>query len=138
MANTVETVVGAGMFENLVEALRASGLDELLSGTDIYTLLAPSDTAFGRLPEKTVDRLLEDLPRLRCVLRYHILPGRYVAADLAKTSSVKTLQGEDLEVNAEGGITIGGASVVDPDIETDNGVIHIIDRVLLLKRMKGE
>lgn len=133
MANIVQTAVKAGSFQTLVKAVQAAGLADVLSGRGPYTLFAPNDVAFAKLPSGTVDNLLKDKSKLREVLTYHVVQGRHMAADVAQKQSLKTVQGQTITVNAKGGVKIDGASVVQADIEADNGVIHVIDSVIMPK-----
>jgi len=133
MPNIVQTAVRAGSFQMLVKAVQSAGLAEALSGTGPFTLFAPNDAAFAKLPAGTVDGLLKDIPKLKDVLTYHVVAGKHMAADIAKQSSLKTLQGQSLTIETTGGVEVGGATVVQPDIQADNGVIHVIDRVMIPK-----
>ena len=117
----------------LVKAVQSAGLADALSGTGPFTLFAPNDAAFAKLPAGTVDGLLKDIPKLKDVLTYHVVAGKHMAADIAKQSSLKTLQGQSLTVETTGGVEVGGATVVQPDIQADNGVIHVINRVIIPK-----
>jgi uncharacterized surface protein with fasciclin (FAS1) repeats len=133
MPNLVQTAVKAGTFQTLVKAVQAAGLVDTFSGPGPYTVFAPNDSAFAKLPAGTVEGLLKDIPKLKDVLTYHVVAGRHMAAEVAKQSSLKTVQGQSIEVDATAGVRVGGATVIQPDIEADNGVIHVIDRVLLPK-----
>jgi uncharacterized surface protein with fasciclin (FAS1) repeats len=133
MANIVETAVGAGSFTTLVAAVSAAGLVDTLSGPGPFTVFAPSDDAFAKLPAGTVEALLGDLPKLTAILTYHVVPGMMMAADVVKATSLPTVQGQNLTVKVNGGVKVDDATVVQTDIVTDNGVIHVIDSVLLPK-----
>jgi len=133
MPNLVQTAVKAGTFQTLVKAVQAAGLVDTFSGPGPYTVFAPNDGAFAKLPAGTIEGLLKDIPKLKDVLTYHVVAGRHMAAEVAKQSSLKTVQGQSIEVDATAGVRVGGATVIQPDIEADNGVIHVIDRVLLPK-----
>lgn len=133
MANIVQTAVAAGSFRTLVKAVQAAGLAETLSGKGPFTVFAPTDEAFSKLPSGTVEGLLKDIPKLKSVLTYHVVPGRMMAADVVKQSSLKTVQGQSISVDTKGGAKVDGASIVKADIATDNGVIHVIDKVILPK-----
>lgn len=122
-------------FSTLVTALDRSGLAQTLLDGGPYTLFAPSDEAFAQLPEGAVDSLLLSPGTLANVLSYHVVPGRMTAADVAARASAPTVQGEDLPVSTNGGIRVDGACVVTGDIEATNGLIHVIDRVLLPARI---
>ena len=130
----VDTAIAAGQFETLVAAVQAAGLVEVLKGDGPFTVFAPTDEAFATLPAGTVDNLLkpENKDQLAAVLTYHVVPGKIMSADIAgKTAEVTTVQGSDLSVNATDGVMVDNATVVAADIEADNGVIHVIDQVVL-------
>jgi uncharacterized surface protein with fasciclin (FAS1) repeats len=131
MSNIVETAVAAGKFNTLVAAVKAAGLVETLSGPGPFTVFAPSDEAFSKLPEGTVENLLKDKEKLTAVLTYHVVAGKVMAADVVKLTSAKTVQGSSLSVNTENGVMVDSAKVVQTDIVCDNGVIHVIDSVLM-------
>ena len=133
MANIVETAVGAGSFKTLVAAVTAAGLGGTLSGPGPFTVFAPSDAAFAKLPAGTVEALLADLPKLTAILTYHVVPGQLLAAEVVKSKALKTVQGQSLAVSVNGGVKVNEAHVVQTDIVTDNGVIHVIDSVVLPK-----
>ncbi len=135
-ADIVDTAVGAGTFNTLVAAVQAADLVDALKGDGPFTVFAPTDEAFAALPEGTVETLLlpENKDQLVAVLTYHVIPGKVMAGDIAgKQMMVETLQGSSIDVNATNGVMIDGASVVTADIEADNGVIHVIDAVILPK-----
>lgn len=130
----VDTAVAAGQFSTLVAAVQAAGLVETLKSEGPFTVFAPSDEAFARLPAGTIDDLLkpENREQLAAILTYHVVPGKIMSADIAgAATSVDTVQGGALEVDATNGVRINDATVISADIETDNGVIHVIDTVLL-------
>ena len=131
MANIVDTAVKAGVFTALVKAVQAAGLADTLSGPGPFTVFAPNDDAFGKLPQGTVENLLKDIPRLKDVLTYHVVSGRHMAADVAAQKSLKSVQGQDITVRADGGVKVDGATVIQADIAADNGVIHVIDSVIM-------
>jgi uncharacterized surface protein with fasciclin (FAS1) repeats len=133
MANIVQTAVAAGSFKTLVKAVQAAGLADTLSSPGPFTVFAPTDEAFAKLPAGTVEGLLKDIPKLKSVLTYHVVAGRMMAADVVKQSSLKTVQGQSITVDAKGGAKVDGANIVKTDIATDNGVIHVIDKVILPK-----
>ena len=133
MANIVETAVGAESFTTLVAAVSAAGLVDTLSGAGPFTVFAPSDDAFAKLPAGTVEALLGDLPKLTAILTYHVVPGMMMAADVVKATSLPTVQGQSLAVMVNGGVRVDDAHVVQTDIVADNGVIHVIDSVLIPK-----
>ncbi|MDE0781386.1 MAG: fasciclin domain-containing protein [Alphaproteobacteria bacterium] len=132
-ANLIDTAVDSGQFKTLVAAVQAAGLGDALSGPGPFTVFAPTDEAFSKLPEGTVEDLLksENREKLVAILTYHVIFGKVMAADIAdKKLSVKTLQGSDLVVDAMAGVvSVNGAKVTAVDIEASNGVIHVIDRV---------
>jgi len=129
--NLVETAIGAGSFNTLVTAVKAAGLVGTLTSPGPFTVFAPTDEAFGKLPKGTVEALLKDIPKLKSILTYHVVAGKVMAADVVKLRSAKTVQGTALSVDASKGVKIGGANVLTTDIETSNGVIHVIDTVLI-------
>jgi len=130
----VDTAVGAGDFTTLVTAVTAAGLVDTLKGEGPYTVFAPTDAAFAAVPKETLDALLAD-PKgaLTDVLTYHVASGKVMASDLSDGMMIDTVNGAQLEVkiNADGSVMIGDATVVTADIETSNGVIHVIDTVLV-------
>ena len=121
----------AGAFTTLLTAARAAGLVDTLKGPGPFTVFAPTDEAFAQLPTGTVDALLKDLPRLKSVLLYHIVPGRLMAGDVVKLETVKTAQGQAAAIDTAAGARIEGANIVKTDILASNGIIHVIDRVIL-------
>ena len=127
----VDTAVAAGSFKTLAAALTAADLVDALKGDGPFTVFAPTDEAFAKLPEGTIPALLKDKDKLTAVLTYHVVPGKVMAADVVKLSSAKTLQGSAVHINADSGVKINSSNVVKADIETANGVIHVIDSVLL-------
>jgi len=131
----VETARTAGEFTTLVSAIDRAGLAELLADGGPYTIFAPSDRAFARLPEGAVDALLAAPETLADIVSYHVVPGRLTTADFARHASAETFQGEDLTISHNGEVRIDGAQLVQGDIEASNGVIHVIDRVLLPARI---
>ena len=131
MSNIVETATNAGSFKTLVAAVQAAGLGATLSGPGPFTVFAPTDEAFAELPAGTVQGLLNDIPKLTKILTFHVVPGKLMAADVVKLTSAKTVQGQNVTIAAQNGVTVNGAKVITPNIEADNGVIHVIDRVIL-------
>lgn len=133
-ADIVDTAIAAGQFNTLVAAVQAAGLVDTLKGEGPFTVFAPNDAAFAKLPAGTVENLLlpENRDTLIAVLTYHVVPGKIMSADIAgATTDVATVQGGMLAVNATDGVKINDATVIAADIETDNGVIHVIDTVVL-------
>jgi uncharacterized surface protein with fasciclin (FAS1) repeats len=133
MADLVETAAQAGTFGTLAAALQAAGLVDTLRGPGPFTVLAPTDAAFAKLPAGTVERRLADRPRLTDVLTDHVVPGKVMAADVIGPTEAPTVQGRALPIDARYGVRVAGARVVQPDIQADNGVIHVVDAVLLPK-----
>jgi uncharacterized surface protein with fasciclin (FAS1) repeats len=131
MANIVEVAVGAGNFKTLVAAVTAAGLGETLSGPGPFTVFAPTDDAFAKLPAGTVDGLLKDIPALTKILTYHVVAGKVMAADAAKLTSAKTVEGSELKIDSSNGVKINDATVIQADVDASNGVIHAIDTVLM-------
>jgi uncharacterized surface protein with fasciclin (FAS1) repeats len=129
--NIVETARGAGTFTTLIAAIDRAGLEATLAGEGPFTVFAPSDEAFAQLPDGTVDSLLAEPDKLAQVLTYHVVPGRVTAGDVVGLASAPTVQGEELPVSVDGSIHVDGARVINADIEASNGIIHVIDRVLL-------
>ncbi|MDA7964877.1 fasciclin domain-containing protein [Ruegeria sp.] len=130
----VDTAVSAGSFNTLVAAVQAAGLVDTLKGDGPYTVFAPTDEAFAALPEGTVESLLlpENKDQLVSILTYHVVPAKIMSGDIAgKRAKVLTVQGDRLSVNAKNGVKVNGAEVVQADIEASNGVIHVIDAVII-------
>jgi uncharacterized surface protein with fasciclin (FAS1) repeats len=127
----VDTAVKAGSFTTLVAAVKAAGLVETLKGTGPFTVFAPTDEAFAKLPKGTVDALLKDIPKLKQILTYHVVAGKVMAADVVKLKSATTVEGSDVKIDASSGVKINSSTVTTPDVAADNGVIHIIDTVLM-------
>ncbi|MEM9812936.1 MAG: fasciclin domain-containing protein [Pseudomonadota bacterium] len=132
-ADIVDTAVEAGSFETLVAAVQAAELVDTLKGDGPFTVFAPTDEAFAALPDGTVESLLlpENKDQLVAVLTYHVIPGKVMSTDITGPMSATTVQGTDVDITTEGGVKVDGASVVTADIETSNGVIHVIDTVIL-------
>jgi len=132
----VDTAVGAGQFNTLVAAVKAAGLVDTLKGKGPFTVFAPTDAAFAKLPKGTVEDLLkpENKAKLVSILTYHVVPGSIMSKSISgKKAMVKTVQGSELKVDATKGVMIDNAKVIKADIETSNGVIHVIDTVVLPK-----
>ena len=131
-ADIVDTAVAAGSFNTLVTAVKAAGLVHTLKGKGPFTVFAPNDAAFAKLPPGTVESLLKNKVKLAAILKYHVIPGRVKAADVAgKSLKVTTIEGQPLSVDGTFGVRVNDAHVIQPDIEASNGVIHVIDTVLL-------
>ena len=128
----VDTAVAAGSFTTLAKALAAAGLVDTLKGAGPFTVFAPTDEAFAKLPAGTLESLLQDTDKLKSVLLYHVVPGRVMAKDVVKMKSAKTVAGSMIKVSAVGGkVKVNDANVVKTDILASNGVIHVIDSVIL-------
>ncbi len=133
-ADIVDTAVGAGSFNTLVAAVKAADLVDTLKSEGPFTVFAPTDDAFAALPEGTVENLLkpENKDQLVSVLTYHVIPGKVMSADIAgKKMNVETVQGSDVKIDAMSGVQVADANVTQADIETSNGVIHVIDQVIM-------
>ncbi len=128
----VDTAVAAGSFKTLATALQAAGLIETLKGKGPFTVFAPTDEAFAKVPKDQLDALLKDKAKLQAVLTYHVVAGKVMAKDVA-AGKVTTVQGSALTVSTVGGVKVDGANVIKTDIVADNGVIHVIDSVVLPK-----
>lgn len=128
----VDTAVAAGSFKTLATALTAAGLVDTLKGQGPFTVFAPTDDAFAKIPKADLDALLKDKAKLTAVLTYHVVAGKVMAADV-KAGQVKTIQGSELTVTTAGGVKVNTANVVKTDIVADNGVIHVIDTVVIPK-----
>ena len=126
----VDTAVAAGSFKTLATALQAAGLVDTLKGKGPFTVFAPTDEAFAKIPKDQLDALLKDKAKLTAVLTYHVVPGKVMAADV-KAGEVKTVQGTTVTVTTQGGVKVDNAKVTKTDIVADNGVIHVIDTVIL-------
>jgi len=129
----VQTAIDAGKFTTLVAALQAAGLVDTLNGIDLFTVFAPTDDAFAKLPEGTVEGLLNDKESLTKILTYHVVSGKVMAKDVKEMKSAKTLEGEDVMIDSSNGVMINNANVITADIDCSNGVIHVIDTVLMPK-----
>jgi len=128
----VDVAVGAGSFNTLVAAVQAADLVDTLKGEGPYTVFAPTDEAFAKIPKADLDALLADKKKLTAVLTYHVVPGKVMAADVVKLDSATTVQGESVTILvSDGGVKVDDANVVKTDIVTSNGVIHVIDTVLM-------
>ena len=131
-ADIVDTAVAAGSFKTLAAALQAAGLVETLKGKGPFTVFAPTDDAFAKVPKADLDALLKDKAKLTAVLTYHVVAGKVMASDV-KAGKVKTVQGSELTVATAGGVMVDSAKVIKTDIVADNGVIHVIDSVIVPK-----
>ena len=140
MSDLVETAVQAGNFQTLVKAVAAANLVDTLKSPGSYTVFAPTDEAFAKLPEGTLDSLLQsDIPKLKRILLYHVAFGDVRSDDLAQIDEAQTVEGSVLAIESAGGkVKVNGANVLKTDILTDNGVIHVIDTVLIPAIIAGE
>jgi len=130
--DVVDTAVAAGNFKTLATALQAAGLIDTLKGKGPFTVFAPTDAAFAKIPKADLDALLKDKAKLTAVLTYHVVPGKVMAKDV-KAGMVKTVQGSDITIATTGGVMVNNAKVTATDINASNGVIHVIDTVLMPK-----
>ena len=131
MTDIVDTAIGAKNFTTLVAALEAANLVQTLKGPGPFTVFAPTDDAFKKLPPGTVEGLLKDLPKLTKILTYHVVPARVTASQVSELTTAKTVEGGSLKIDCANGVKINTANVITPDIMASNGVIHVIDEVLL-------
>jgi uncharacterized surface protein with fasciclin (FAS1) repeats len=129
--DVVDTAVAAGSFKTLVSALQAAGLVETLKGKGPFTVFAPTDEAFAKIPKADLDALLKDKAKLTRVLTNHVVPGQVMAADVVKLKEAKTVEGQSVKIDAASGVSVDGARVVKADVVASNGVIHVIDSVIL-------
>jgi uncharacterized surface protein with fasciclin (FAS1) repeats len=130
----VDTAAAAGKFETLITAAKAAGLVETLKGDGPLTVFAPTDAAFAKLPDGTVDNLLkpENKDQLAAILKYHVVPGKVMSSDIkGKKLDTETVEGRKVMIDATSGVTVGGAKVTQADVEASNGVIHIVDTVIM-------
>lgn len=126
----VDTAIGAGSFKTLVAAVQAAGLVDTLKGAGPFTVFAPTDEAFAAIPKDQLDTLLKDKAKLTAVLTYHVVAGKVMAKDV-KAGEVKSVQGDTIKVTTDGGVKVDAARVVKTDIEASNGVIHVLDKVIM-------
>jgi uncharacterized surface protein with fasciclin (FAS1) repeats len=136
MADIVDTAVSAGNFKTLVTAVQAAGLVDTLKSPGPFTVFAPTDDAFANLPKGTVESLLKDIPKLKSILTYHVVAGKVTSTDVVKLKTAKTVEGEDVKIDAStwhghSMPKVNDAQIVKADIMADNGVIHVIDKVLM-------
>jgi uncharacterized surface protein with fasciclin (FAS1) repeats len=129
----VDVAVGAGSFGTLVAAVKAADLVDTLKGQGPFTVFAPTDEAFAKIDKADLDALLADQEKLRAVLTYHVVPGKLMAADVVKLDSAKTVQGSSISIDSSDGVKVDGANVVETDVMASNGVIHVIDSVIMPK-----
>lgn len=132
MADIVDIAVGAGSFTTLVAAVQAASLVDALKSPGPFTVFAPNDEAFAKLPPGTVQTLVQNPPQLARILKFHVVAGKYMQADLEKLESVTSLEGSPIKLNFADGFEVKNATVIAADIEADNGVIHVLDNVILM------
>jgi transforming growth factor-beta-induced protein len=132
MNTIVEIAVADGRFKTLVAAVTAAGLADTLKSAGPFTVFAPTDDAFGKLPKGTVEALLKDVPKLKDILLYHVVPGKVMAADVVKLTSAKTVEGKPVTIKVSAGkVFVNDAQVIITDVKASNGVIHVLDKVIL-------
>jgi uncharacterized surface protein with fasciclin (FAS1) repeats len=136
MPDIIDVAVAAGNFSTLVAAVKAAGLVDTLKTPGPFTVFAPTDDAFAKLPAGTVDNLLKDVPKLKAILTYHVIAGKLLAADIANMKTAKTIEGDTVKIDAarwhmHRNVKINDAEIVKADIIADNGVIHVINQVLM-------
>jgi uncharacterized surface protein with fasciclin (FAS1) repeats len=127
----VDTAVAAGQFKTLATALKAAGLVETLKGSGPFTVFAPTDAAFAKIPKADLDALLKDKDKLTKVLTYHVVAGKVMAADVVKLTQAKSVEGSMVKIDTTDGVKVDNAKVVQTDIAASNGVIHVIDTVII-------
>jgi uncharacterized surface protein with fasciclin (FAS1) repeats len=132
MPDIVDIAVGAGVFKTLVTAVQAAGLVETLKSPGPFTVFAPNDDAFAKLPPGTIQTLVQNIPQLTRILTYHVAAGKFTQADLIKMGMVKSIEGSPIPIDGSEGFEVKNATVLIPDIEADNGMIHVIDTVILM------
>ena len=131
MPNIVQVAMKAGSFSTLLKAAEVAGLVDTLSTGGPFTIFAPTDDAFSKIPSETLNALLKDSEKLKGILLYHGIEGKVKSTDLSGVMKVKTLQGQEITIDATSGVKVNDATVIKADIETDNGIIHVIDKVIL-------
>ncbi len=131
MATIVGVAQSAGTFNTLVAAVTAAGLADTLNSPGPFTVFAPTDDAFAKLPAGTVESLLNDIPQLTKILTYHVVSGKVMAADVMDMTSAPTVEGSTLKIDTSNGVKVNNANITGTDIAADNGVIHVIDTVLI-------
>ena len=132
MADIIDIAVSADSFSTLVQAVQTANLVETLKSTGPFTVFAPNDEAFAKLPPGTIQTLLQNTPQLARILTYHVVPGKLMQADLAKLKTVNSVEGSTININCTNGFEVKNATVLAADIEAENGVIHVIDKVILM------
>ncbi|NDJ17757.1 fasciclin domain-containing protein [Myxacorys almedinensis] len=132
MADIVDIAVSAEGFKTLVTAVQVANLVETLKGSGPFTVFAPNDDAFAKLPPGTIQTLVQNVPQLSRILTFHVVPGKWMKADLEQVDSVISVEGSPIRIDTSDGFEVKNASVLAADIEADNGVIHVLDRVMLM------
>ncbi|UNU23802.1 fasciclin domain-containing protein [Microcoleus vaginatus] len=132
MPDIVDIAVGAGSFQTLVTAVQVANLVDALKSPGPFTVFAPTDDAFAKLPPGTITTLVQNVPQLTRILMFHVVSGKFMKADLAKLGFVTSLEGSPIKIDCSDGFEVKNATVVSADIEADNGVIHVIDNVILM------
>lgn len=132
MSDIVDVAVSAGIFKTLVTAVQAAGLVDVLRSPGPFTVFAPTDEAFAKLPPGTVQTLVQNVPQLSRILTYHVVPGKLMQSDLQTVASLKSVEGSPIPIAATDGFEVKNATVIAADVEADNGVIHVIDTVILM------
>ncbi len=132
MPGIVDIAVNTEGFETLVTAVKTANLVDALKGEGPFTVFAPNDTAFAKLPPGTIQTLVQNTPQLARILTYHVVSGKLMKEDLAKVNSVISLEGSPISIDCSDGFEVKNATVIAADIEADNGVIHVIDNVILM------
>ena len=132
MPDIVDIAVSAGSFETLVTAVKAAGLVETLKSPGPFTVFAPNDDAFAKLPPGTIQTLVQNIPQLSRILKYHVVSGKLTKADLEQVDSVTSVEGSPIRIDTSDGFEVKNATVLAADIEADNGIIHVIDTVILM------
>ena len=132
MPDIVDIAVSAGNFETLVTAVKAANLVDTLKAPGPFTVFAPTDEAFAKLPPGTIQTLVQNIPQLTRILTYHVVPGKLTQAELETVDKVISVEGTEIPIHVANGFEIKNASVVASDIEADNGIIHVLDRVILM------
>ena len=131
MKNLIETAIEAGNFKTLIKAVQEAGLIDVLSSEGPYTIFAPNDEAFSKIPNGTLENILQDKEKLTNLLTYHVVPNKVTSKQVLKIKNARTVNGKDVSIDTKNGVRIDKATVIKPDIECSNGIIHVIDEVLI-------
>jgi uncharacterized surface protein with fasciclin (FAS1) repeats len=137
MSKIIETAIADGSFTTLVTAVKAAGLVETLSGAGPFTVFAPNDEAFAKLPKGTVEGWMQDVAKLKQLLTYHVVAGKVTGAQAAQQPSTRTMEGQNLTLSAKSGVKVNDSKMIKADIVCDNGIIHVLDTVLTLPAAKS-